>query len=134
QVGEFYEVETTVRIPKGLTGQYFLSVYADGQGRVYEAAFENNLNPKAPNDIEGSNYGSTPLNILLTPPADLQVTHIEADGSGVGDEPFTISWEVTNNGTATTDRDVWADAIYVSQDEFFDSSDQLVFAVPQPGP
>ncbi|MEZ6135593.1 MAG: CARDB domain-containing protein [Pirellulaceae bacterium] len=134
QVGESYEVETTATIPKGLTGQYFLTVYADGWNRVYEAAFESNINPDAPNDIEGSNYGSTPINVLLTPPADLQVTKVTADASGIGDTQFTVSWEVTNNGTGQTDRDVWADAVYVSTDDVFDSSDQLVFAIPQPGP
>ncbi|MCA9191785.1 MAG: hypothetical protein KDB03_08485 [Planctomycetales bacterium] len=134
QVGDFYEVETNVSIPKGLTGQYFLTVYADGWNRVYEAAFESNLNPDAPNDMEGSNYGSTPLNVLLTPPADLQVTKVLADASGVGDQQFTVTWEVTNNGAGQTDRDVWADAVYLSSDDVLDGSDQLIFAIPQPGP
>ncbi len=134
QVGESYEGTATLRVPKGITGQYFLSVYADGYNRVYEAAFASNVNPDAPNDLEGSNYGSTPINILLTPPADLQVTNVTADASGVGDQKFTVTWQVTNNGAGQTDRDVWADAVYLSQDDKWDSSDQLVFALPQPGP
>ena len=84
EVGESYEAETTVRIPKGLSGQYFLTVYADGGRRVYEAAFAENVNPNAANDLEGSNYSSTPINILLTPPADLQVTDVQADANGDG--------------------------------------------------
>ncbi len=76
EVGDSYEAETTVNIPTGLTGQYFLTVYADGYGGVYEAAFASNVNPDAPNDLDGSNYGSTPINVLLTPPADLRVAEV----------------------------------------------------------
>uniref|UniRef100_UPI0035626DD0 CARDB domain-containing protein n=1 Tax=Stieleria sp. TaxID=2795976 RepID=UPI0035626DD0 len=60
QVGQSYEAEATVRIPKGLTGQYFLTVYADGYRSVYEASFAENTNPDAPNDLDGNNYASTP--------------------------------------------------------------------------
>ena len=134
KVGEFYEAEATFRIPKGTTGQYFLTVYTDSSNRVYEAAFASNINPDAPNDLEGSNYGSTPIQVLLTPPADLQVTRVTADATGTGDRQFTVSWQVSNNGAGQTDRDVWADAVYVSQDDKWDANDQLVFAVPQPGP
>ena len=139
-VGESYEAEATVRIPTGVTGQYFLTVYADGYGGVYEAAFADNVNPDAPNDLEGSNYASTPINILLTPPADLQVTRVEVDGGGrrhpdAADPslPFQVTWQVSNNGTAVTDRESWADAIYVSEDAEFSSDDQLVFALPHSG-
>ncbi len=101
-------------------------LYADGTNRVYEAAFATNINPDAPNDLEGSNYRTTPINILLTPPADLQVTQVTADVNGVGDQQFNVTWQVTNNGTGPTDRDVWADAIYLSEDDRLDGSDQLV--------
>ncbi len=111
-----------------------MTVYADGSNRVYEAAFASNVNPDAPNNLEGSNYGITPIQVLLTPPADLQVTRVTADAAGTGDRQFTVSWQVTNNGAGQTDRDVWADAVYVSQDDKWDSNDQLVFAIPQPGP
>ncbi len=128
-----------MRVPQGLTGQYFLTVYADGYGSVYESAFASNVNPDAPNDLEGSNYASTPINVLLTPSADLQVTRVGVDGGGVrhpdADDPsipFSVTWEVTNNGTAVTDRETWADAIYLSDDDEF-GNDTLLFALPHSG-
>ena len=140
EIGDSYEAETTVNVPTGLTGQYFLTVYADGYGTVYENAFASNVNPDAPNDLDGSNYGSTPINVLLTPPADLRVSTVtvptDDDGNAlqiVGGEKLSLTWTVDNIGTAATDRENWADAIYVSEDDVWDSSDQLVFALPHAG-
>ena len=135
EVGESYEAETTVNIPKGLTGQYFLTVYADGYRSVYEVAFAENSNPDAPNDLEGNNYASTPINILLTPPSDLRVREVEvlSESPIVGGEKLSLSWTVDNIGPAATDRENWADAIYISEDDVFDGQDQLVFALPRDG-
>ncbi|MEL6107215.1 MAG: CARDB domain-containing protein, partial [Planctomycetota bacterium] len=136
EVGESYEAETTVNIPQGLTGQYFLTVYADGYRSVYEVAFAENTNPDAPNDLDGNNYGSTPLNVLLTPPADLRVRDLvvnTADDPIVGETSVSLTWTVDNIGTVATDRENWADAIYVSEDDVFDGQDQLVFALPHVG-
>ena len=76
----------------------------------------------------------------MTPPADLQVTRVEVDGGGVRhpdatnpEIPFSVTWEVANNGTAVTDRESWADAIYISDDAEFSTDDQLVFALPHTG-
>ncbi len=140
EVNDSYEAEATVNIPVGLTGQYFLTVYADGYGRVYEASFASNVNPDAPGDLDGSNYGSTPINVLLTPPADLRVSTVTVpagdDGNSlpiVGGETLSLSWTVDNIGTAATDRESWADAIYISEDDVWDPTDQLVFALPHVG-
>ncbi|MEM9826972.1 MAG: CARDB domain-containing protein, partial [Planctomycetota bacterium] len=140
EVGESYEAEVTVNIPTGLTGQYFLTVYTDGTRRVYEAAFAENVNPNAPNDLDGNNYASTRLNVLLTPPADLRVAEVitPRDDQGnplpiVGDETITVAWTVDNIGAVATDRERWADAIYLSEDDEFSSDDTLVFALPHDG-
>ena len=44
-----------------------------------------------------------------------------------------MTWQVTNNGTGPTDRDAWADAVYVSDDNEWSGDDQLVFALPHNG-
>ncbi|OYP38028.1 CARDB domain-containing protein [Rhodopirellula sp. MGV] len=134
-VGESYEATTNVSVPKGLTGQYFLTVYADGYRSVYEVAFAENTNPDAPNDLEGNNYTSTPINVLLTPPSDLRVRTVDVLSTDplVGGQPVSLSWTVDNIGPTATDRENWADAVYVSDDPVFDSGDQLVFALPHSG-
>ena len=58
------------------------------------------------------------------------VRHPDANDPSI---PFSVTWEVANNGTAVTDRDTWADAIYLSDDTEFDVGDMLLFALPHPG-
>ena len=46
--------------------------WTDAYDAVFETAFDVNLNPDAPNDLEGSNFKASPLTVLFTPPADLR--------------------------------------------------------------
>ena len=57
---------------------------------MFEAAFDINLNPFAPNDMEGSNFSSTPLTLYAAPPADLVVTDVVAPATAHGGEAVTI--------------------------------------------
>ncbi|MDA8746284.1 hypothetical protein N9N28_16795, partial [Rubripirellula amarantea] len=133
EVGEFYENVVTVNLPAFTEGQFYITVFSDPYNRVFENQFATNLNPDAPNDIDGNNFKATPITVLLTPPADLQVTDVTADSVATGGEQVTVSWRVENRGTAPTDRERWADAIYISDDEFLDNGDTLVFALPHDG-
>ncbi|MEM2990266.1 MAG: CARDB domain-containing protein, partial [Halobacteria archaeon] len=132
-VSQFYENRVSVKIPSNLRGQYFITVWTDAYDSVFEHAFDINLNPDAPNDMEGSNFKAAPLTILLKPCSDLEVTQVLAPAIAFGGEEVTITWNVANNGASTTDRDRWADAIYISKDEIFDSQDIMVFGAPHIG-
>ncbi len=133
QIGQAYESSVNLGIPAGTQGAYFVTVYSDSHDNVYEEAFESNLNPDAPNDIDSSNFRSVPINILLSPPADLVVTNVVAPSSAKGGQIVTLNWTVTNRGAVVTDRERWADAVYVSMDDKLDNSDTLVFALPHVG-
>ncbi len=132
-VGENYEARGTFSIPAGVQGAWFVTVFSDSNNAVYEEAFASNINPDAPNDLDGSNLRSIPMNVLLSPPADLVVSNITAPATGKGGSQMTVRWTVTNRGAVVTDRDRWADAVYLSNDDKFDSSDKLVFAIPHVG-
>ncbi|MHC1770058.1 MAG: CARDB domain-containing protein [Verrucomicrobiia bacterium] len=136
EVGEFYESKVTVRLPAHIQGQFYITVWADSNDAVFESAFDVNLNPDAPHDMEGSNFKATPISVLYTPPADLEVIQVQASPTAVGGGDVTVSWTVQNSGSSRTDRDRWADAIYISSDDVFgDGKGQkfLVFGAPHIG-
>ena len=133
EVGESYEASGTVGLPANTQGEFYITLFSDGGGQVYEEAFATNINPELPNDIEGSNLRWKPISVVLTPPADLVVSDVDAPDSALGGQQATISWTVTNQGSRATDRDRWADAVYLSDDDRLDGSDQLVFALPHVG-
>ncbi len=133
QVGQSYEATATLAIPPGTRGAYFVTVFSDSSDGVYEEAFETNLNPDVPNDLDSSNLRSVPINILLSPPADLVVSNVDVPSAARGGKDVTVSWTVSNRGAVVTDRDRWADAVYLSSDNQLDASDQLVFALPHIG-
>ena len=132
-VNQFYVNDVTVRIPEHTSGQYYLTVWSDAFNAVFEQAFDVNLNPDAPNDFEGSNFKATPLTVLFTPPADLEVTRLVVPPTAHGGEQITIEWSVGNKGTIATDIDRWADAIFISSDpDLHDNQGTqfMVFGVP----
>ena len=135
-VDEFYTRDVTVHLPERTTGQFFLTVWADAFDAVYEQALEINLNPDAPTDLEGSNFQATPLTVLYTPPADLEVMDLTAPSAAQGGDKVTVSWTVANNGAVATDQGRWADAVYVSSDtDLHDGrgTTYMVFGVPHVG-
>ncbi|MCB1090441.1 MAG: Ig-like domain-containing protein, partial [Verrucomicrobiae bacterium] len=137
EVGEFYENQVTVTLPVNTAGQnFFITVWTDANDQVFEIATSSNVNPDAPNDLQGNNFKATPFRMFLTPPADLEVTNVTAPTSAEGLSEVTIEWTVQNNGAVATDRDRWADAIYLStDDDLHDGQGKqwLVFAVPHAG-
>ncbi len=133
QVGEFYEAAATVNIPLlARGGLYYIVVWADSGNGVFELAFDENLNPAIPNDLESSNLRATPITIIPTPPADLEVTIVTAPATAVGGELVTISYTVANKGSAKTDVDRWAELIYISTDGTVNKG-TLVFGLPHFG-
>ncbi|MCY2955084.1 MAG: hypothetical protein NTU53_24415 [Planctomycetota bacterium] len=135
-VNGFYTNDVQVTLPKHISGQYYITAWADSSDRVYEQPFDINLNPDAPTDPEGSNFKARPLTVLYTPPADLEVMQVTAPATAKGGRQVTLSWTVANNGQSATDRDQWADAIYVSTDAtLHDGQGQewMVFGLPHYG-
>ncbi|MBL9127419.1 MAG: hypothetical protein JNL97_07225, partial [Verrucomicrobiales bacterium] len=113
--GEGYETAVTVRLPPQLRGQFYVTVWTDSGDGVYETALDANVNPDAPNDLQGSNFkAGGPISILLQPSADLVVTQITAPESALGAGSVTLSWTVRNEGAIPTNVDRWVDSVYLS--------------------
>ncbi|MGE4182659.1 MAG: putative Ig domain-containing protein, partial [Limisphaerales bacterium] len=113
--GDGYETALTVRLPPQLRGQFYITAWTDSGDRVFETALEINVNPDAPNDLQGSNFKATgPISVLLQPSADLVVTEVVAPPTATGGNQVTLNWTVRNEGPIPTDVDRWVDAVYIS--------------------
>jgi subtilase family serine protease len=139
EVGQYYERTVQVSVPEGrhLRGQYYITVWTDSGDAVYEASFDINLNPDAPNDIHGSNFKAGNLiNVLYRPAPDLRVIALDAPAQARAGERVTISWTVANRGPVVTDVPTWGDGIWLSTDDDLEDGGGeafMVFGLPHNG-
>jgi len=92
-----------VAVPQGISGSYYLYVWADATEQIYENASEaNNIN----------NPG-LPIAISLAPYPDLNPTSISAPSSAAAGTSVSVSYTVKNIGTSTA-APSWRDKIYLS--------------------
>ena len=109
-----YTVSTTVTLPTHITGQYFITPWADSLDNVLKSTQSGNVNPDDPNELNNDNYKARPITILLTPPPDLVVTSIAPQPTGVGGDSFTVQWTVSNQGGSDTEDSTLFDKVYLS--------------------
>lgn len=122
-VDSFYHSETTITLPNGIQGDYYLFVISDAG----EAVFEN--------DLEGNNLlrSNTAAQIQLSPWADLLVSSITLPDSANVGEQLRIDYTVKNSGTAHTRNSSWKDYIYSSDQPVWNSSATLLQTISHNG-
>ncbi len=140
KVGDSYQGAISVRLPIHIGGKFNITVWTNPYNGVTEQTRDvkpdgtPNLNPDALDDLDGNNFKAAPLSIFRTPPSDLEVTEFTVPATGRGGDLIRVSWTVSNKGTAKTDRDSWADAIYLSTTPTLDQGEHyLMFAAPHVG-
>jgi CARDB/Right handed beta helix region len=92
----------TSTIPQGINGTYYVIITTDFYYNVYEHANEGN-----------NTTTSTAINVILTPPTDLQVTAITAPTFGSNKESVAVTYTVSNNGGSSASG-YWYDNVYLS--------------------
>ncbi|MFB3112904.1 MAG: CARDB domain-containing protein, partial [Gemmatimonadales bacterium] len=100
--GGSYTQTLTVTTPKVPAGDYYLLLRVDHYGNVYEADETNNQRV---------------VPITITTP-DLAPTAFTAPNSATTQEAISLSWTVTNQGTASA-QPSWTDRVYLSADQVF---------------
>ncbi len=100
--GQSYTNSATVNLPVGFSGNFSLYVVADSAGQVYELGGS------------AAHAADTPLQVLLTPPPDLQAMIVDAPSGTVTAQSIAVSYQVTNTGSSETPNTVWSDTIYIS--------------------
>ena len=114
-VGSSYDVTMTVTLPQHISGQYYLTPYADAFDQVLETTLDANTNPDDPTEIDNDNFKAAPISVLLSSPPDLVVTSVVAPSAAVAGTPYTVQWTVQNQGAAATEDSILFDKIYLSQ-------------------
>lgn len=113
--GESYVASATVRIPRGISGNYHLIVNTDINNSVNEENENNNLSTR-----------SITINVPLLP--DLRVSNVQAPDEGFGGAPILVSWTVTNNGDGAVPANElnWTDTVILSRDAVLDGGDPVI--------
>ncbi|HEX7095510.1 MAG TPA: CARDB domain-containing protein, partial [Acidimicrobiales bacterium] len=131
--GASYSQTISFDVPEGASGRYYLIGYADsdvigitsgaaapteaGQVRLVSDAVPEFLN-------EGNNTTVRPMDVVLTPAPDLQVTSVDIpERIEVGDT-FAMSYTVTNLGAGDVPATQanWIERIYFSADPLLDAT------------
>ena len=107
---ESYTGTSTVTLPTGVSGDFFILVKTDLYNHVYERAFEDNNT--------GLDAAATHVN--LTPPPDLEVEEVTVPTTALASHPLTISYSVANLGATATPNASWTDSFYLSTDTVLD--------------
>jgi hypothetical protein len=104
-------------LPANLTpGSYYFIVKSDSANAVLEENESNNPLSSAAASVAGLPGGGAPA----TRP-DIAVSDLVAPSETISGQTFAVSWTLTNQGDAATDR-TWYDAVYLSRDQVFDRS------------
>ncbi|MEW5802681.1 MAG: CARDB domain-containing protein [bacterium] len=109
-----YSRSQDFQLTQGIEGAYYIIIAADADDNLYEYNAENNNTFCIPSAIEVSD-----------PAADLRVESFTVPATGITGQNVQVNWSVTNSGTAAA-AGKWKDAVYLSKDTIFDSSDKLL--------
>lgn len=121
--GESYANSLNVDLPRGLEGTFYFLVRADDNNNV----FQTNRNTLA---------ASAPVHIALTQPPDLRVVSVLPPMNGFsGQRVPLLQFAVTNLGLGGTmlGETSWYDAVFLSTNNFLDSSARLLATIPHGG-
>ncbi len=111
--GANYVATASFFVPVGLTGTYTIFVVTDRNNSVVESNIANNTS------------SPVTVNLVVPPPAELNITNITPPASVNVGGVASFSWTVQNTGVNPVEGQ-WRDTFYLSRDQFWDASDILV--------
>jgi len=120
----FYRTSLNVRMPDGISGEYFLLVVADHKDKTNEGNFDDNYLPLAIINEEGEEIPDVPYNIIQTASPDLVIESYSAPVEGIAGQPIKIAWSISNQGDTVTTLPVWTDIIYLSSNFILEQRDR----------
>jgi hypothetical protein len=95
---------TNVKLPEGISGNYYIYLHADATDSIFENGQESNNRVRS----------SIPISISLTPFPDLVVTRLTVPDTLRAGFNMPVSFTVKNNGNAPAVGKTWYDELYVS--------------------
>ncbi len=126
--GQTYSNNTSVQIPNGLSGPYYVIVRSDLSNLNYDSDTLNNAG--MPRD---QYHQPQAVTINLTPPPDLEITSLSTPLSGTSGQNIEAIFTVKNNGPGAIMNTSWADKFYLSSDFTIDNGDILLATYSKSG-
>ncbi|MEX2564679.1 MAG: CARDB domain-containing protein [Cyclobacteriaceae bacterium] len=107
--GEAYSHSTTIKLPRGIAGEFYVFVFSDRGNRLLEQDNNNN-----------QGFNVTPLQVTMRPTPDLAIGPIVVSPRNTfSEQKIALQWKVENVGTAKTESGFWMDEIYLSHEKEF---------------
>ncbi len=107
-----------ITLPITLQGTRYAIIRTDATNAAFEHDGENN----------NVTVDDQPIIVSLAPFPNLQVTSIAVPAEAFSSQSTVVEWVVTNAGDAPTSAPQWYDAIFLSSDDVYDSSDVMMGA------
>lgn len=114
-VGGSYSQTATLRVPMRPEGRYYLGIKTDSGSEVVEP------------DTRADNVSVARAIDLAAAYSDLNVLSVSGPTTAQSGENIQISWDVRNDGNATTDLALWNDRVVLSTDGTL-SGDDIILA------
>jgi len=105
--------QSTINIPEGLTGTWYLFIFTDFHDQIGENIGESN------------NLYSVAIQLTIGPWADLQVTAIQLADSSVAGSNIPFSYTAGNYGTKNIEGTSWKDKVYISDNPAWNPPDVM---------
>src|SRR5262249_22745722 len=138
KAGDSYTTTLNVRIPDGISGNFYVLVFSDAN--VRGAIDDFNLGPDGSGPMgrvqefqgEGNNITAATLAVILRAAPKLQVAAVAAQGPDPAQpghvftgQSFTVTYTVANNGPGDTPdtQSAWDDQIWLSRDQLLTDAD-----------
>jgi subtilase family serine protease len=121
-VGEIISQQASFVLPGTLpAGSYFVVVRLDQRNAVFENGARAN----------NTMVSTQAITLVSSPAVDLSVIGGKILSVNVtAGQAVDLEWTVRNNSAASTEIPSWTDAIYLSDDAFFDNTDALLSSQP----
>ena len=117
-----YQGSGSILLLQDDVGQFYVFVKVDIYNNVDDFSTDNNVL-----------RSQESMQVQLTPPPNLRVSSVSVTGNIFSGKPASAGWVVVNDGFGITGRGNWSDAVYLSTDEHWDSTDTLLAIVPHAG-
>ena len=110
-MGEFYSDSVSVRLPNGLSGNFYILMVSDESQLLPDANRANNISV------------SSAIAINPGDPVDLRVKALSQPQTSFAAQPIVLNWTVENAGSGDLGSASWYDQFFLSTDFVIDDQD-----------
>jgi uncharacterized repeat protein (TIGR03803 family) len=125
-----YHAESSSLTPGGTRSQTASFTLLDINGYFFPVVVADTTNAveECYNETNNVTFSYSPIDVPISHYPELHVTSVQVPSTAYAGEPITVTWVVTNQGTAPTPQVSWYDFLYLSSDQVADTRGDLYLA------